>query len=140
MQDNTTVQELERKWETSRWQGMSCLTMTNVSLFHFSGCLNSKLCEGVKRPYTAKDVIRLRRSLKIEYTLARVGSEKLWHLLKTEPYVATFGAMTGSQAVQMVKGGLKVCHFDSEHQLSEQNITYTSQQCNCLVFLFRQFI
>src|SRR6266849_3750725 len=66
---------------------------------------------GVTRPYTAEDVIRLRGSISIEYTLARLGAEQLWHLLHTEPYVAALGALTGNQAVQQVKAGLKAIYL-----------------------------
>src|SRR5215831_6353863 len=55
---------------------------------------------GIVRPYRAEDVERLRGTVPIEYTLARMGSERLWHLFHTEPYVAALGALTGNQAVQ----------------------------------------
>src|SRR6266699_434390 len=66
---------------------------------------------GVKRPYTAEDVIRLRGSVPIEYPLARLGAERLWYLLHTEPYIAALGALTGNQAVQQVKAGLKAIYL-----------------------------
>ena len=53
---------------------------------------------GIKRDYTASDVVSLRPSLKIEHSLARAGAERLWHQLETTPYVQTFGALTGAQA------------------------------------------
>ncbi|HYA57421.1 MAG TPA: isocitrate lyase [Thermoplasmata archaeon] len=62
--------------------------------------------KGIVRPYHAEDVERLRGSLHIEYTLATLGAQRLWRLLHSEPYVPTLGAMTGTQAVQMVAGGL----------------------------------
>ena len=62
---------------------------------------------GIERPYSRADVDRLRGSIRIEHTLARLGAERLWHLLQTEPYVAALGAMSGNQAMQMVRGGLK---------------------------------
>ena len=62
---------------------------------------------GIKRGYTAEDVVRLRGSLAVEHTLARRGSEKLWNLITTEPFVNSLGALTGSQAMQQVKAGLK---------------------------------
>src|SRR5699024_6733409 len=61
----------------------------------------------IKRPYSAEDVIGLRGSLDIEHTLAKKGSEKLWNLINTENYVNTLGALTGNQAVQQVRAGLK---------------------------------
>jgi isocitrate lyase len=63
--------------------------------------------QGVLRPYTPGDVLRLRGSLQIEYTLARLGAQRLWDLLQTDAYVAALGALTGNQAVQQVKAGLK---------------------------------
>src|SRR6266566_3316212 len=57
--------------------------------------------KGITRPYSAEEVVRLRGSIKIEYTLASLGAERLWNLLHTEPYIAALGALTGNQAVQM---------------------------------------
>jgi isocitrate lyase len=62
--------------------------------------------QGIVRPYQAADVERLRGSVRVEHTLATLGAERLWRLLHSEPYVPTLGAMTGTQAVQMVSGGL----------------------------------
>src|SRR5947209_4554636 len=67
--------------------------------------------KGVKRPYSAEDVLRLRGSIQIEHTLARIGAERLWNLLQTEPYIAALGALTGNQAVQQVKAGLKAIYL-----------------------------
>jgi len=55
---------------------------------------------GITRPYTGKDVVRLRGTIQIEYTLACLGSQRLWDLLHTEPYVKALGALTGNQAVR----------------------------------------
>src|SRR5438094_548827 len=66
---------------------------------------------GIVRPYSAEDVIRLRGSLRIDHTLAARGSEKLWSLLHEEPYVPALGALTGNQAVQMVRAGLKAIYL-----------------------------
>jgi len=63
--------------------------------------------KGIKRGYSAADVVKLRGSLAIEHTLARRGAEKLWNLINTEPFVNTLGALTGNQAMQQVKAGLK---------------------------------
>ena len=63
--------------------------------------------KGIKRGYSAADVVKLRGSLDIEHTLARRGAEKLWSLINTEPFVNTLGALTGNQAMQQVKAGLK---------------------------------
>ncbi|MER3603751.1 MAG: isocitrate lyase, partial [Thermus sp.] len=57
--------------------------------------------KGVRRDYSPEDVVRLRPSVQVEYTLAKRGAEKLWDLLHTRPYVSTFGAYTGNMAVQM---------------------------------------
>lgn len=66
--------------------------------------------KGVSRPYSAEDVIRLRGSIDIEHTLARHGSEKLWNLLHEEDYINALGALTGNQAVQQVRAGLKAIY------------------------------
>jgi isocitrate lyase len=63
--------------------------------------------KGIKRGYTAEDVVRLRGSFPIEHTLAKRGAEKLWNLINTEPFVNSLGALTGNQAMQQVKAGLK---------------------------------
>src|SRR5450631_2154359 len=65
---------------------------------------------GVERPYTPADVARLRGSVRIEYSLARMGAEKLWKLLHSEPVVASLGCVTGNQAVQTVQAGLKAIY------------------------------
>ena len=92
------IQALEKDWaENSRW-------------------------EGVKRPYTAEDVVRLRGSVQIEHTLARRGAEKLWNLLKTEPFVNTLGALTGNQAMQQVKAGLKAIYLSGWQVAGDANL------------------
>ncbi len=80
---------------------------------------------GVARPYTAEDVVSLRGAVKIEYTLARLGAERLWSLLRTEPYVRTLGAQTGAQAVQMVQAGLKAIYVSGWQVAGDMN---TAQQ------------
>lgn len=62
---------------------------------------------GVTRPYKPEDVDRLSGTIRIEYTLARLGATRLWRLLQTEQFVSALGALTGNQAVQQVKGGCK---------------------------------
>jgi isocitrate lyase len=69
-----------------------------------AACSDDSRWEGVSRVYTREDVEKLRGSLKIEHTLARVGAERLWSLLHSEPYVHALGALTGNQAVQQVQG------------------------------------
>ena len=66
---------------------------------------------GITRPYTPDDVDRLRGSIRIEYTLARMGAERFWELLHTDQYVAALGALTGNQALQQVKVGLKAIYL-----------------------------
>lgn len=85
---------------------------------------------GIRRDYTAEDVIRLRPSIEVEYSLARRGAERLWHLLQTEPYVNTFGALTGAQAVQMAKAGLKAIYLSGWQTAADANLagqTYPDQ-------------
>ena len=79
--------------------------------------------KGVKRPYTAEDVHRLRGSVHIEHTLARLGAERLWNLLHTEPYVAALGALTGNQAVQQVKAGLKAIYLSGWQVAADANLS-----------------
>ena len=77
---------------------------------------------GVQRNYTASDVYRLRGSVQIEHTLARLGAERLWKLLHTEPYVAALGALTGNQAVQQVKAGLKAIYLSGWQVAADANL------------------
>ena len=65
---------------------------------------------GIMRPYSQEDVLRLRGSIQIEYTLARLGAERLWHLMHSDPYVAALGALTGNQAIEMVQAGLQAIY------------------------------
>src|SRR5437773_4070966 len=98
MMTSQDVKSLTQSWETNaRWHG-------------------------VKRPYTAEDVVRLRGSVPIEYTLARRGAERLWKLLHTEPYVAALGALTGNQAVQQVKAGLKAIYLSGWQVAADANM------------------
>jgi isocitrate lyase len=106
--DNKTsqIEELKTRWEKeARWSGIT-------------------------RDYTPEDVVKLRPSLKIEHTLARVASNRLWNLLNSEPYVNTFGALTGAQAVQMVKAGLKAIYLSGWQVAADANLsgnTYPDQ-------------
>ena len=65
---------------------------------------------GTTRPYSYADVLRLRGSIQIEYTLARLGAERLWNLMQTDAYVPALGAVTGNQAIEMVQAGLKAIY------------------------------
>src|SRR5579883_240129 len=98
MMNDQYVAELTKSWENDpRWQG-------------------------IKRPYTAEDVVRLRGSVQIEYTLARMGAERLWQLLHSEPYVAALGALTGNQAVQQVKAGLQAIYLSGWQVAADANL------------------
>ncbi len=92
------AQKLQNDWETNpRWKG-------------------------IKRNFSAEDVVRLRGSVQIEHTLARRGAEKLWHLLNTEPFVNTLGALTGNQAMQQVKAGLKAIYLSGWQVAGDANL------------------
>jgi isocitrate/methylisocitrate lyase len=98
---NKAAVELKKEWETNpRWKG-------------------------VKRPYSAEDVVRLRGSVLIEHTLARLGAEKLWKYVTTEPYVNCLGALTGGQAMQQVKAGIKAIYL-SGWQVAADNNEYST--------------
>jgi isocitrate lyase len=77
---------------------------------------------GIERPYTAEEVIRLRGSLRIEHTLARHGARRLWNLLHEEDYVHALGALTGNQAVQQVKAGLKAIYLSGWQVAADANL------------------
>ena len=86
--------------------------------------------QGIKRTYSAEDVVRLRTSVQIEYTLARMGAERLWHLMHTEPFVRALGALTGNQAVQQVLAGLKAIYLSGWQVAADANTagqTYPDQ-------------
>ncbi len=78
--------------------------------------------KGITRNYTAEDVVRLRGSLQIEHTLARRGAEKLWKLIATEPFVNALGALTGNQAMQQVKAGLKAIYLSGWQVAGDANV------------------
>ncbi|HET7462532.1 MAG TPA: isocitrate lyase [Longimicrobium sp.] len=86
--------------------------------------------EGIQRGYSAADVVRLRGSVRVEHTLARQGAEKLWRRLHQDAAVRTFGALTGAQAVQMVKGGLEAIYLSGWQVAGDNNLsgqTYPDQ-------------
>jgi isocitrate lyase len=88
--------ELKKLWKTKRWQG-------------------------VERPYSAEDVVRLRGTVHIEYSLARHTAEKLWTAMEKEPFVRALGALTGNQAMQMVKAGLKAIYLSGWQVAADAN-------------------
>jgi isocitrate lyase len=78
--------------------------------------------KGIERGYTAEDVVRLRGTVQVEHTLARLGSEKLWRYLHTEPFVNALGALTGGQAMQQVKAGLKAIYLSGWQVAADANL------------------
>ena len=82
---------------------------------------NEPRWRGIQRVYSAADVVSLRGSLQVENTLARAGAERLWDLLQNQSYIATFGALTGAQAVQMVKAGLKAIYLSGWQVAADAN-------------------
>jgi isocitrate lyase len=78
--------------------------------------------KGIKRGYSAADVVRLRGSVQIEHTLAKRGSEKLWNLINTEPFINALGALTGNQAMQQVKAGLKAIYLSGWQVAGDANL------------------
>src|SRR6185437_1689328 len=84
--------------------------------------LKASRFEGIVRPYSKADVERLRGSVKIEHTLARLGAERLWELLHSEPYVHALGALTGNQAVQQVRAGLKAIYLSGWQVAADANL------------------
>ncbi len=86
--------------------------------------------QGIERPYTAEQVVRLRSSFQIEYTIAQLGSNRLWNLMNSEPYVQALGALTGNQAVQQVLAGLKAIYLSGWQVAADANTagqTYPDQ-------------
>src|ERR1022692_489320 len=85
---------------------------------------------GIERTYSAAEVIRLRGSVQEDHTLARIGADRLWWLLRQEPYVNTLGALTGNQAVQQVRAGLKAIYLSGWQVAADANLagqTYPDQ-------------
>ena len=76
---------------------------------------------GTKRPYTSQQVARLRGSIRVEHTLARLGAERLWYLLRNDEYVPALGALTGNQAVQQVQAGLKAIYLSGWQVAADAN-------------------
>ena len=92
--------------------------------------LDSERWHGIKRPYAEDAVTRLRGSVKLDYTLATLGATKLWRALQTEAYLPALGALTGSQAVQMVRAGLRAIYLSGWQVAADANTagqTYPDQ-------------
>ena len=79
--------------------------------------------QGITRPYTAEDVARLRGTVAIEYSLARLGAEKLWSSLHQEPFVNALGALTGNQAMQQIRAGLKAIYVSGWQVAADANLS-----------------
>lgn len=92
------IQQIEQSWNTERFKGIT-------------------------RPYSAEDVYRLRGSVQIEHTLARLGAERLWNLLHTEHHIKALGALTGNQAIQQVKAGLKAIYLSGWQVAADANLS-----------------
>mgnify|MGYP001945928905 CR=1 FL=1 len=95
--DRRAIKQLEDMWCSERWQG-------------------------IKRTYSADDVLRLRGSVQIEHTLARRGAERLWELLNNRNFVRALGALTGNQAVQQVKAGLEAIYLSGWQVAADANL------------------
>lgn len=114
-----TAQEIRQDWKTNRrWAG-------------------------IERPYTAEDVVRLRGTVPIEYSLASLGAQGFWELVNSEPYVHALGALTGNQAVQQVQAGLKAIYLSGWQVAGDANLAgqmYPDQSlypCNSVPTLVR---
>lgn len=86
---------------------------------------NSSRWEGITRNYSAEDVLRLRGSYKLDYSIARLGSERLWKLINEKPYINALGALTGNQAVQQVKAGLEAVYLSGWQVAADANLAGT---------------
>ncbi len=95
---NQQAEVLSKSWREDRWKG-------------------------VERPYSAEDVIKLRGSIVVEQTLATLGANRLWHLVNTEDYVNALGALTGNQAMQQVKAGLKAIYLSGWQVAADANLS-----------------
>jgi len=87
-----------------------------------NGSARNQRWHGITRPYSEEAVERLRPSIAIEYTLARLGAERLWDLLHSEPYIASLGAMTGNQAIEQVQAGLKAIYVSGWQVAGDANL------------------
>ncbi|MGB0132426.1 isocitrate lyase [Dokdonella sp.] len=99
---------------------MSQNTMPNAEQITHDWANNPRWA-GIKRNYTAADVVRLRGSVHVEHSLARLGAEKLWGSLQSSPFVNALGALTGNQAMQQVKAGLKAIYLSGWQVAADAN-------------------
>src|SRR3954464_4119861 len=100
---------------------MTSLARNMIRSFSTESAQDPDRFAGVVRPYAQADVERLRGSVVIRHTLAELGARKLWHLLKSEDYVAALGALTGNQAVQMARAGLKAIYLSGWQVAADAN-------------------
>jgi isocitrate lyase len=100
---------------------MSKTTMPNAEQIAQDWASNPRW-SGIKRNYSAEDVVRLRGSVHIEHSLARIGADKLWASLHSEPFVNALGALTGNQAMQQVKAGLKAIYLSGWQVAADANL------------------
>jgi isocitrate lyase len=91
-----SLEEIKKSWASDRWKG-------------------------IERPYKAEDVEKLRGTVHIEHSLARMGAERLWELLRTDDYLPALGALTGNQAIQQVEAGLKVIYLSGWQVAADAN-------------------
>jgi isocitrate lyase len=91
-----SVEDIRKTWASARWHG-------------------------IERPYSAEDIERLRGTIKIEYSLADAGAQRLWNLLHTDDYLPALGALTGNQAIQQVEAGLKVIYLSGWQVAADNN-------------------
>ncbi len=84
---------------------------------------NNPRWAGIERPYTAEDVLKLRGSVEIEYTLAKLGAERLWEKLTSQPFIAGLGALTGNQAIQEVQAGLEAIYLSGWQVAADANLS-----------------
>ena len=96
MGELSSAEEILKSWAGARWRG-------------------------IERPYTAEDVEKLRGTVHIEHSLARMGAERLWELLHTDDYLPALGALTGNQAIQQVEAGLKVIYLSGWQVAADAN-------------------
>ena len=97
MSEHRSVKALQESWaKDARWQG-------------------------IKRNYSAEDVAKVRGSVKVEHTFGQIGAKRLWELLHTEDFVPALGALTGNQAVQQVKAGLKAIYLSGWQVAADAN-------------------
>src|SRR5712671_2975619 len=94
---NSAADQLRKEWDAPRWKG-------------------------VTRPYKAEDVVRLRGTVRIDYSLARLGAEKLWRFVNEKPFVNALGALTGNQAMQQVKAGLDAIYLSGWQVAGDANL------------------